>query len=297
VWIYDCAEYYAENLAAYWGPFERAARPLVRAWERRLLAPLVGILTVDSRGDWYERRLAATGLPVLVVPNYPSRGDDPPEIPPPVMHGDGVLAYVGGIQEDKGLDVMLEAVRLLRRTRAVRLLLVGPVAGLREDLRARIRALGLPDEAVETLPPVAYRDLVALLSARSDVGFALYQSGMIARGLGWRNARKVFTYMQAGLAVLVPKEGEIARPVLDAGAGLAVRAEDPAAVAAAVSALLADPEELARTRRRSRSAFLARHNWEGFVPVLDAWLADRLSAATSVTDRARSRGRKEVGRG
>ena len=278
LWLYDAAEYYAEDLSAYFGPLAPLARPLVRLWERRLLGTVSGILSVDSAGGWFERRLAASGRPVLVVPNYPSRADDPPEPSRPAPHGAGVLAYAGGLQEDKGLFVMLEAVaHLHRRGRAVRLLLVGPQRGSPERLDARIRALGL-SSAVEVHPPLPYAELVALLATRADVALALHQPSLLARGLGGGNGRKLFTYMQAGLALLVPDEGEVARPALEAEAALAVRTDDPAAVAAAAASLLDHPDDLARRKRLARSAFLERHNWEVFAPVLDGWLGERLKA-------------------
>jgi glycosyltransferase involved in cell wall biosynthesis len=275
VWIYDCAEFYTETLAEYLGPLRTMGRPLLRAWERRLLRPVAGVLAVDSEAGWLERRLAASGRSVLVVPNYPSRADDPPEFPSPFLHGAGVLAYAGGIQEDKGLSVMLESLRRLRLRRPVRLLLVGPIAGSSDALRARVASLGLA-EAVEVHPPLPYPELVAFLAARADVGLVPYQPRLLTYGYGARNARKLFTYLQAGLAVLVPESREIARPVLETEAGLAVRTDDPEAVAEALDVLLGDAEALVRRRRRAREAFLERYNWEGFAPTLDGWLRTML---------------------
>jgi glycosyltransferase involved in cell wall biosynthesis len=87
---------------------------------------------------------------------------------------------------------------------------------------------------------------------------------------------KMFEYMACGVPVVCSDFPLWARLVTEADCGIVVDPRDPAAAAAAIEKLLADPEEARRLGHNGRRAILERFNWEAEFAKLDA-LYDRLT--------------------
>ena len=81
---------------------------------------------------------------------------------------------------------------------------------------------------------------------------------------------KVYEYSAAALPVVASRIGEIDRVVRDGSTGTLVPAGDPAALAAAVDALVADPARARRMGLAGRELMERSHAWRH---VLDATLA------------------------
>jgi glycosyltransferase involved in cell wall biosynthesis len=134
------------------------------------------------------------------------------------------LAWVGRVSHEKGLDVLIEALPLLTDL-PIRLSVLGD-GGERPGLEARARGRGL-DVRWHGMVPDAARHLRAcdafVLSSRTEgTPIALFEA------------------MAAGLPVVAARVGGVPEVVSPAEA-LLVPPEDPAALAAALRALLADP--------------------------------------------------------
>jgi glycosyltransferase involved in cell wall biosynthesis len=147
------------------------------------------------------------------------------------------------LEDYKGLDVLLTAWRtVLDRHPAAVLTLAG--AGPREaDLRAQARELGL-DTSVRFLGFKSRPDLAELFDAASFMVLPSRSEGL---------PRVVVEAMARGRAVVATKVGGLAQLVHEGQNGHLVDAEDPAALADALSGLIADPVACATMGRRARA--------------------------------------------
>lgn len=222
------------------------------AVERRNLAGAAG-LHVTSALEGQDARRVGIALPPLVeVPN----GVDPPPAVPGAMSpavratiaaGPFVL-FLGRLSWKKGLDLLLPAIA---RLPTVRLVVAGPDD---EGYGATVRALVATHrlaERVTLLGPVSATDRWHLLAACRALAAPSYSENF---------ANVVAEAMVAGRAVVVTPGVGLAALVERAGAGV-VCATDGAAVAAALGAVLADPEAARAMGERGRAAALASLAW------------------------------------
>ncbi|WP_432535865.1 glycosyltransferase family 4 protein [Kineococcus arenarius] len=186
-----------------------------------------------------------------------------PVLPP----GDPVVLVVARLAPQKGLGVLLDAVGLLRHRARVLVAGDGP---LRAVLAERVEARGLP---------------LVLLGARDDVPDLLASADVAVSASEWEG-QPVFLQeaLRAGVPVVATDAGGTAE-VTGAAADL-VPVGDAAALAAAVDALLADPQ--LREERRARSRERARQ-LPGAADALAQVLAEHGAA------RCAARGAPDVG--
>jgi len=113
-----------------------------------------------------------------------------------------------------------------------------------------------------SLPFLPYDTMMAYLSC-AKVGLALFhpQEGrypLISLG----NSRKIFTYMQAGIPVIVSRHPAMARIVAETGCGLVVNEDSPLEIAQAIAYLMENPEPAREMGRRGRAALEKQYNWK-----------------------------------
>jgi glycosyltransferase involved in cell wall biosynthesis len=179
-----------------------------------------------------------------------------------------LVGYTGSHGVPNALDVLLDAAALLK-DRPISFLLVGD--GMEKTrLAARVRDEGLAHVAL--FAPIPKPQLPALLR-ELDVAYIgwlrmpLYRYGIAPN--------KLMDYMMAGCAVLHSVEAGN-DPVADAGCGLTVASESPAAVAEGLQRLLAlSPAERAAMGARGRAYVVAHHTY----PVLAQRFLVALGAA------------------
>jgi len=180
--------------------------------------------------------------------------------------GKTIVAYTGSHGVANALDTLLDAARLMH-DRPLAFVLVG--AGLeKERLQQKAQRRELPN--VHFAAPVAKRHIPALL-ANIDIAFLGWQRQPLYRfGIA---PNKLLDYMMAGCPVLHAVDAGN-DPVADAGCGLSVAPEDPAAVAHGLLRLL----ELGPDRRRALGARGRRYALEHFTyPVLAQRFLDVLA--------------------
>lgn len=135
----------------------------------------------------------------------------------------------------------------------------------RNKLISRIKELGLA-EIIDLRPGIPMHDMPRILET-CDAGLIAY-----GRALGTDSLpNRLFEYMAMGLAIIAPTYArEIARIIDIEKCGILVDFEDPADISRAIVQLSQNPHLCREMGRRSREAFLARHNWETEVrPVID----------------------------
>lgn len=167
--------------------------------------------------------------------------------------GRAVLGYAGSMGLPNALDDLLDAAHQLA-AQPVDLVLVGD-GHERERLVRRIQDEGLAGR-VHWLPPIPKAQVRSFLAA-IDIAYIGWQRVPIYRfGIA---PNKLMDYLMAGCVVLHAVEAGN-DPVAEAGCGLTVAPEDPAAVADGVRRLLAlTPAERAAMGDRGRAFVQAEH--------------------------------------
>lgn len=251
-------------LAQVAGP---AAWPLQRL---EALLPRVADATVATSTEVARRFAGAPGADRIAVvpPTWPapharrSTGEVRAELG--VEPGHVLLVTAARLHPQKGLDVLLDAVALLRRRRpGVRCAVVGdgPLAAW---LRRRVDELGLAGEVV-------------LAGARDDVADLLAAADVVVIPSRWESGPLVlFEALALGRPVVCTRVG--AAPSLLSGGdgngegcgGRLVAVDDPSALAEAVAEVLGDPAGAAAMAVIGRRRVAAAYGDEALVAPLEA---------------------------
>jgi glycosyltransferase involved in cell wall biosynthesis len=236
----------------------RAASRLYGSPARRLLAPVADRVAVWGLRHAERVRAVSAEMGRLVrdagytgdVDRFVTYSDfelflGPEPAPPP---SEPVVLFVGALEHDKGVDMLLDAFASVRsRVRGARLWVVGE-GPRREELVAQARRLGLDHEVWfrGTFPRLELRQLydscrLLVLPSRSE-------------GL----PRVIVEAMARARPVVATRVGGIPELVEHGVTGLLVPPEDPGALADALLRLLADRDLAARMGAEARRRALAR---------------------------------------
>ena len=154
------------------------------------------------------------------------------------------VVFAGNLGTVQALDTVLAAAQLLRDEPDVRFVLVG--SGSRSEwLQQEVRRLGLNNVRLPgRFPP---SDMPGILAQASAVLVSLVRDPIMSQTV----PSKVQAYLAAGRPIIASLDGEGARVLIEAGAGIACPAEDAQALVDAVIRLRdAPPEELEQMSRR-----------------------------------------------
>jgi len=178
-----------------------------------------------------------------------------------------VVGFVGLFYRHQGVPTLLHA---LARLGTAGVPVLGLVVGdgvMRAAWEALARSLGLV-EAVRFTGQVPYERVPAFLAAM-DVVAAPFTAGR-----GETSPFKILDAMAAERAVVASALPSIRALAEASGALTLVPPDDPAALAAALRDLLADPARRGALARRGREFVVARHGWDKIADVLAATLRD-----------------------
>jgi glycosyltransferase involved in cell wall biosynthesis len=189
------------------------------------------------------------------------------------------FACVASLREYKGHAVLLDAVRLLRaRLPGLRVVLVGG-GELRQALEARLARDGLGD-LVELRGALPHQEIPAVLAGAT---------AMVLPSVTSRDGQMegipvaLMEAMAAGVPVIATRLSGIPELVRDGEGGLLVPERDPAALAAAMERVAADPALAARLadggRRAVRERFDRSRNVARLAGLFEEALAPRRAAA------------------
>jgi len=210
--------------------------------------------------------MAARGLDLerlVIVPNGITPDEwahAPPPLEPAVQaamqaareRGHTLVGYAGSMGVPNALDTLLDAAARLRE-RPLRFILVGD-GHERARLAQRVQQEGLAN--VQLLPAIPKAQVPAFLEA-IDIAYIGWQRVPLYRfGIA---PNKLMDYMMARCAVLHSVEAGN-DPVAEAGCGLTVPPEDPAAVAAGLLRLAALPAAERRALGERGRAFVIAHH-------------------------------------
>ena len=214
----------------------------VLGWVRQLVQFIYrhsDLLLVQSKGFEEPVAALASGTPVVYFPNsVDAIFSNPPDVSlpniAPLDNGFSVV-FAGNVGVGQAVEVIVEAAAILQNHPEIQFVVFGQ--GSRWDwmcdqvLQRGLNNLHLPGRyPVETVPGLMQKSSVLLVSLADQPIFAATVPN------------KVQAYMAVGRPILACLNGEGARLVLEAGAGLAVPAEDAHGLAEAVLRLYKMPE-------------------------------------------------------
>lgn len=162
-----------------------------------------------------------------------------------------VVMFAGNMGLLQGLDTVLDAAVLLRDTPAS-FVLVGDGAD-RERLQRRVRAMGLPNVVFVDRQPMTA--MPRYLASADALLVHLKRSGVSDFVI----PTKTMAYLASGKPILMAMDGPSARLIEQAGAGVAIPPEDPAALAEAVRRLMALPTRAREGVGASGQAYACAH--------------------------------------
>ncbi len=159
------------------------------------------------------------------------------------------VVFAGNLGSVQALDTVLAAAQLLRHEQGVRFVLVG--SGSRSQwLEEAINQLGLDNVKLPGRFPAS--DMPSILAQASALLVSLVKDPIMSQTV----PSKVQAYFAAGKPIIASMDGEGARVVIEACAGITCPAEDAQALADAVIRLRdAPPEELEQMSRRGLSFY------------------------------------------
>ncbi|MFI5013596.1 MAG: glycosyltransferase [Hyphomicrobiales bacterium] len=206
-YVYDSHEYATEELpeSLAWRLFERG---LVVRIEGAHIHGAALVSTVSEGIAEHLMRDYGLAVEPMVVRNVPQIRIGAGSLSPFREDGEIVVLFHGGITEHRGLHIVVDSVRLWRPGR--RLVLRGPIGeAYRRRLEAIIDTHALRGR-VDIEPPVAADRLIEAAAA-ADVGIVSLPDTSVENRFALPN--KIFEYVSAGLALLVPQLDELAKIV------------------------------------------------------------------------------------
>jgi glycosyltransferase involved in cell wall biosynthesis len=249
--VYDSHELATERSRMSQGARRRAGRE-----ERRGLRFVdEGIWTTRTRAEYIVRRY---GIP------FPTLIHNVPEMLEVKQGWDlhqrlgipadrRILLYQGSIQELRGIEESIEAVTLLERC----VLVIIGYGYHRPALEDVVHRRGL-DDRVRFFGPISNDELLYYTTS-ADVGLCVIRGQSLS--YRWSMPNKLFEYMMAGIPVVASDFEEMGRVVREEGVGTVCDPDDPQSIAAAVRAIIDDPDAEARFRAATRVA-ITRYNWD-----------------------------------
>ena len=220
------------------------------ALSRQVAAATATIAVSDPVRDWVRERTGSER--VHTVPNGVSINRI---VPQPEEVGDPVVTFVGTLKPWHGVTDLLAAAALAKQPWKLRIIGDGPERAALEE-----QAAGLGIE-VDFRGAVAPADMPGQL-AGSAIGVAPYPD-LGGEQQQYFSPLKVYEYLAAGLPVVASAVGQL--PEILGELGTLVPPSDPAALAAAIDTLAADPALRGKLGWQGRVQAEEKHSWAGAV--------------------------------
>ncbi len=237
----------------------RMLRAVSGRFLRRALRRTNGLFVVSPPIGEEMRKLYGGPLPVVLrnVPPYQPRVESDrlrqrlglaPEV--------RIALYQGGLQEDRGLDMLVRAGAFLPSNSVIVIMGNGPLKAALEEM---ITHEGVGDR-VRLLPAVPYAELLAW-TASADLGLIVYPPSHSPNVL-YCLPNKLFEFLMAGLPVLASPLVAVEEVLRRYDVGQVVSSLEPSDIARSIAEVLSDSDGLARMRRNALAASRQDLCWE-----------------------------------
>lgn len=170
----------------------------------------------------------------------------------------GIL-YVGSVSKDRGIDITIEALRLLHQKNIDFVFYcIGPIdSKLKAEIMENIKNYNM-EEKVFFLGHIPINEAYEY-SKRCKVGLSILKP--IENYLN-SYSTKIFEYMSIGLPVIV-SNFKLYDFVEKHDCGICVDPKNPEAIANAINVMLSDDKRSEQMGKNGRKAVLENYNWEG----------------------------------
>ncbi|WP_096697348.1 glycosyltransferase family 4 protein [Polaromonas sp. AER18D-145] len=251
LWVQDL---WPESLAATGFVSNRTILKMV-GWMVRFMYAMCDTLLVQSRAFYepvarYAARDKLVYFPNSINPDVPADSGVP--LPAALSHELAqcfTVVFAGNIGRAQAVETLVEAAVLLKNNTDVRLVLVGSGSMLdwarNQKVLLKLDNLVLPGRFPADLMPQLFDKASALLVSLKSGG-----------ALAYTVPSKIQAYLAAGRPIIASLQGEGAKVVVEAGAGMTCEPENAAALAACILSLKAlTPFERDTMGRSGRSYF------------------------------------------
>jgi len=231
-------------------------------WGLHILASLAVMVCEKTLSLACDRVVAATPAiarnfrpaQTRLVQNYPWLYELSSPNSFPYEQRDAIVAYVGWLDDSRGMREMTQAIELAAKEIPVKLVIGGKVRG---GGRSDFENDG-PNELVEYLGFLD-RSQVKELIARSRIGIVTFLSSANHQEA---QPTKLFEYMSGALPVIASDFPVYRKIVETAKCGMLVNPRDPSAIAEAIKYLIKNPAQAAEMGRNGQRAIAEKFNWE-----------------------------------
>ncbi|ELY54575.1 glycosyltransferase [Natronococcus amylolyticus DSM 10524] len=257
--VYDVHEDYADAIRVReWipDPVKPVLQRVFPAIQGALTRPLDLVVTADDATR--ESLASRTSTPVETIRNLPKvAGIETDRIDLERSH-EHVLAYVGGLDRERGLLNMLQVTaRLRERGLDVGLWLLGPFQDkeIEREARRYMEREGIA-EHVRLFGYVDYDEIFSYLSA-ADIGLLLVDEARFERNV----PTKFFEYLYCGLPVVLTEVPSL-EPYADSDYCVSVPERDLERATTEIERLLEDSDARQAMSDAGREAVVSEYSWE-----------------------------------
>ncbi len=171
-----------------------------------------------------------------------------------------LIIHAGSLDELRGGDVMIEAIKLVKnKFTQIKLLLIGNIGNLKykEYLEKKIKDYNMQNNVL-ILELMPQKDVIQYMK-RAYIGLSLLQS---VPKFKKNIPQKVFEYMACGIPAVVSNLPPILSFVQDKNCVILVVPDDIKKIASAIEYLIEHPEEARKMGENGRKAIVNKYNWE-----------------------------------
>lgn len=242
--VYDISEYLNYDLSDYFGVFKGLVRPLIERFERYYIKRVDGVTFVGSFNGWLNSytSIAKNSIEINNFPDLKRMPDyDLCGILKKKYKNKRVIVYVGGLSIDRGLSDLIAAVKpVLKVEPSAHFILMGRFRSDTPLLMQQIDDQGISG-SIDVISHMSFEKMLSYLSI-AELGVALYQVSSSRRSassqFGKFNSRKILTYMQMGVPILVSAGNPFSDFVLETGSGDTVNEMDRNAISSKILSMI-----------------------------------------------------------
>jgi colanic acid biosynthesis glycosyl transferase WcaI len=247
-------------------PLEKLVRALYRASARVLIQSRGFREHVESRGvDPQRVHYFPNSAEALYVPLPADEAHPALERVPSGFR----VMFAGNMGAAQALPTILAAAESLRARQDIQWIMVGD-GSMQPWVETEVARRGL-GTTVHLLGRFPLSDMPQLFAGANALLMTLRRDPFLALTI----PSKLQSYLASGKPIIAALDGEGATVVREAGAGVCVPAEDPSALAAAVSSLEAlDPAALTEMGERGRQYYLANFERDMLLDRFEHWCAE-----------------------
>jgi len=266
--VYDAYERYSTDISEKYvnSKHKNLIRELIELFENLIIWVSVdAILVVSTVNEYLKKRYARFCSKVECLYNVPPRNLlYSSNLEDKFNNGTLVIAYVGAIIIDKGLDNFIPLLLRLKQSQLrYKIHFIGSFMdnNVRSEFIAEVNKSGL-SENVMVHGQMDYQTMHKTLN-QCQIGLTLYSKSPRLSAVGKGSSRKNFTYMCSGMAIITTGVGELSRVIEEEQCGIVI--DDPHdldRICKIIRMLDRDRSSALEYARNGLRAIQKKYNWD-----------------------------------